>query len=102
MTMRQIVTAVVWATALTLCMAGTATAQPQGNQQQKCINKINKGVSKVHAAQGKAGAGCIKNAVLKNVPAEACILDDPKDKVEKKQAKLAADDSKHCTQTPNF
>ena len=100
--MRQFIWAVVYASVLSLGVAGIATAQPQGNQQQKCINKINKGASKVHAAQGKANSGCIKDAVLKGTMAEPCILDDPKDKVEGKQTKLNDDDAKNCTVTPDF
>jgi hypothetical protein len=100
--MRQIVLGVVCLAVLSFGLAGSAAAQPQGNDQQKCINKINKGTSKVHAAQGKANAGCIKDAVLKGTPAEPCILDDPKDKVEGKQAKLNEDDMKNCTDTPDF
>src|SRR6185369_6648157 len=100
--MRQFIWAVVYASVLSLGVAGIATAQPQGNQQQKCINKINKGASKVQAAQGKANAGCIKDAVLKGTMAEPCIIDDPKDKVEGKQAKLNDDDMKNCTDTPDF
>ena len=63
--MRQVIWAVVYASVLSLGVAGIATAAPQGNQQQKCINKINKGASKVQAAQGKANSGCIKDSVLK-------------------------------------
>ena len=85
-----------------LLCAAAAWGQPQGNGQQGCINKINKGASKVQAAQGKANAGCIKDAVLKGTMAEPCIIDDPKDKVEGKQAKLNDDDAKNCTDTPNF
>lgn len=83
--------------------AAAAAAQPQGNAQQKCINKINKGVTKVQAAQGKLNSGCMKDAVNEKVPnADACFLADAKGKVSGKQTKLVADDSKHCGTTPGF
>ncbi len=38
--------------------AGVASAQ-LGNTEQKCVNKINKSASKVHAAQGTLNSSCI-------------------------------------------
>jgi hypothetical protein len=90
-----------------LLAAGAASAQPQTNQQQKCINKVNKAATKVQAAQVKANSGCVKAYVKgdTNVPvAEACVIDDPKDKVEGKQQNVLNDESKNCLpgETPDF
>lgn len=82
--------------------AGVASAQ-LGNTEQKCVNKINKGVSKVHAAQGKLNSGCIKDRVSEKITdADACIAADAKGKVSGKQAKLIADDTKNCGTAPGF
>jgi hypothetical protein len=82
--------------------AGVASAQ-LGNVEQKCVNKINKGVSKVHAAQGKLNSGCIKDRVSEKITdADACIAADAKGKVSGKQAKLIADDTKNCSTEPSF
>lgn len=95
------ITALVGACVLVLGV-GTASAQ-LGKVQQKCVNTINKGVSKVHAAQGKLQSGCIKDAVNEKIPnADACIAADPKGKVGGKQAKLIQDDQKKCQATPSF
>lgn len=94
--MGNIIRAFVCASALAL-VAGTAAAQ-QTKVQAKCINTINKGVSKVHAAQGKLNSGCIKDHVSGKISgAETCLQSDPKNKVTGKQAKLNADDGKKCT-----
>ena len=90
-----------------LLAAGAASAQPQSSQQQKCINKVNKAATNVQAAQLKNNSSCIKNFVKGSttVPvAEACVIDDPKDKVEGKQQKVLDDESKNCIpgQLPTF
>ena len=79
-----------------LFCAAAAWAQPQGNDQQKCINKINKDTIKVQAAQGKLNAACVKDAVKVGSDAEACIAADAKGKVAGKEAKTVEDDSKNC------
>lgn len=95
------ITALVGACALVLGV-GTASAQ-LGKVDQKCVNTINKGVSKVHAAQGKLQSGCIKSAVNEKIPdADACIAGDAKGKVSGKQAKLVSDDQKKCQSAPSF
>ena len=83
---------------LALFSAGVASAQPVTDQQAKCINKVNKAASKVQAAQGKANAACVKEFVKGSLgtTAEACVADDPKDKVEGKQANVDDDHNKNC------
>ena len=97
---KRVIQGSVCLAALLLVGAGTASAQVQSSSQQKCINKINKSASKVQAAQGKANSSCIKDFVKGKITgvgaAEACILDDPKDKVEGKQANVLNDESKKC------
>jgi len=88
--------------------ASVASALPQGKDQIKCINKINKDAIKVQAAQGKANAACVKDFVKGSLSgpnaADNCVLDDPKDKVEKKQQKIISDENKKClpAQLPDF
>jgi hypothetical protein len=99
--MGQIIRGIVCASAL-LLVAGSAMGQ-LGNAEQKCVNKINKGASKVHAAQGKLNSGCIKDAVSEKIPdADACFLADAKGKVIGKQNKLNDDDAKNCGSVPSF
>ena len=83
-----------------LFVAGAAAAAPQSDAQQACINKVNKAITKVQAAQGKANNSCVKDFVKGKISgpgaAEACVIDDPKDKVEGKQANLLNDEGKNC------
>ena len=91
--------------ALLLLGAGMASAQVQSDQQQKCINKVNKAAGKVAAAQVKANNGCVKDYVLGAIAdADACVDDDPKNKVEDKQQNVLNDESKACLpgQLPDF
>lgn len=95
--MKRVIQGSVCLAALLLLGAGMASAQVQGNQQQKCINKVNKAAGKVAAAQSKANNSCVKDYVLSAIPnADACVVDDPKDKVEGKQANVLADETKNC------
>jgi hypothetical protein len=87
----------VCVTAFVVLGAGVASAQPQGNLQQKCINKINKDMIKVQAAQGKLNAGCVKDAVKTGSNAETCLAADAKMKVATKRAKTVSDETKKCT-----
>src|SRR5260221_10453203 len=66
---------------VTLVGVGAAWAAPQGNQQQHCINALNKDTIKVEAAQGKLGSGCVKDAVKTGSNAETCLNADAKGKV---------------------
>jgi hypothetical protein len=96
--MRNIIRGIVCACALLLVGAGAASAAPQSKPQAKCINTMNKGASKVQAAQGKLNSSCIKEYVSgKVLSADACIAADAKMKVAGKQAKLNSDDSKKCS-----
>lgn len=82
--------------------ASAAWADAQTKEQQKCINKVNKDAIKVEAAQGKANSACVKDYVKGKLvgTAEACVLDDPDEKVEKKQTKLTNDAGTYCGGTP--
>jgi hypothetical protein len=86
---------------LALCSAGVASAALT-DQQAKCVNKVNKAASKVQAAQGKANAACVKEFVKGSLgtTAEACVLNDPKNKVEGKQQNVLNDENKNCIGTP--
>ncbi len=92
---------------LLLFGAGAASAQVQTKAQQKCINKVNKDGIKVQATQEKANSACVKDHVtgVLGSTAEACVLDDPDNKVEAKQSKLLNDASEYCDSLsvpPNF
>lgn len=79
---------------------GMASAQVQTSAEQKCINKINKDMIKVQAAQGKLNAGCVKDAVKTGSDAENCINADAKNKVGSKAAKTVSDEQKKCLIDP--
>jgi hypothetical protein len=94
--MKGVITVGLGIGALMVLGASAASAQPQGNLQQKCINKINKDMIKVQAAQGKLNAGCVKDAVKTGSNAEACIAADAKGKVSGKEDKTVSDEMKNC------
>ncbi len=94
--MKQVIRGIFCGLGALLLVGGVASAAPQGDAQQKCINKINKDMIKVHAAQGKLNAGCVKDAVKTGSDAEACLNADAKGKVGKKKSKTIADEGKRC------
>jgi hypothetical protein len=77
-----------------------AFAQPQSKSEQRCINTVNKGASKVEASQTKANNGCIRDFLKGKIAgpnaAESCLLDDPKEKVEARQSALLAKEAAKC------
>jgi hypothetical protein len=87
-----------------LLVTGAAFAQPQSKGEQKCINVVNKAAGKVQATQGKASSSCIRDVAMGKIagPAESCVLDDPKDKVEARQAALLEKESINCGDPPDF
>jgi len=88
---------------LSLLACGSALAEPQSKEQQKCINALNKDGAKVAATQGKENAACIKNAGKGKVAdAEACLSADDKGKVAKAAAKTEADFAGKCGVLPDF
>jgi hypothetical protein len=110
MRVRGIGTIFAAVSAITLLPLGAVWAQPQTNNQQKCINKLNKDGIKVQAAQGKENTECVKrkaNAELgasqSGTAAEACLTTDAKGKVDKKMMKASADELKFCpSAVPDF
>jgi len=70
----------------------------QSKDQQKCTNSMDKGLSKVSAAQGKHICGCIKDHTKGKLGG---LLSDcvstPASKVGDAQAKVSADFTKRCT-----
>lgn len=83
-----------------LLATGAAFAQPQSNSEQRCINTVNKGASKVEASQCKANNGCIRDFVKGKISgpnaAENCVLDDPKENVEARQSALLDKEAADC------
>ena len=81
--------------------AGTAFAVPQDKAQQKCINAMNKGMTKIASAQLKANGKCISDfAKGKNASASTCYQSPAK--VTAAQAKNTEQDTKKCTTLPTF
>jgi len=81
--------------------SGTAHAVPQDKAQQKCINAMNKGMSKVASAQLKANTKCVSDfAKAKNLSASACYANPPK--VTAAETKNSEADTKKCTTMPTF
>lgn len=103
--MRHGLTGIMGGCLLLLFTVGLAGAQQQqGKQQQKCINRVNKGAVQVLATQAKVTASCIADYALRGGNAEACLLDDPRGKVERAQGKLDDDAARSCVpgQYPNI
>jgi hypothetical protein len=82
------------AAAVGLAAAGSAFAQVQNKDQQKCISTFNKDTCKVAATQGKANAGCVK-AAAKGDATSGCLTADPSGKIAKKKSKTTSDETKN-------
>jgi len=99
--MRQIIGALVCAGAALVLSAGLASAIPQGDAQQKCINNINKTSAKVAATQDGVNTGCSKDFVKGKLTganaAETCVNADGKGKVQKAKLKVTDTETKSCT-----
>ncbi len=77
-------------------------AAPLSKSQQQCIKTINTGASRVHAAQGRANTGCVRDyATGKIASAEGCLLSS-NPRVAAFQEKLIARDAKDCSSVPPF
>lgn len=84
--------------------ADVASAQVQGKQQQKCINRINKAATQVQAAQARNNQTCVSDFVLNGGDAEQCVVGDLQGRIELARGKLEAEEDKSCIpgQMPNF
>jgi hypothetical protein len=86
---------------VSLCFAGTAFAEVQDKEQQKCINSLNKGMAKVSKTQLKADTKCISDfAKGKNASAQGCYLSSTK--VTTAQDKNCDAATKKCTTAPTL
>lgn len=87
---------------------GTADAQIQTNDQQKCINAMNKNGSKLNDTQCLENRACIKDygqgrLTTGTFPAEECLTADRKGKILKREGKTVAHEIAFCTGVaPNF
>ena len=101
----RFITALTSTFALVLAMGLAAEVSlAQTKDQEKCINSINKGGSKVAAAQGKENSACIKNAgkeKLTQPDTDTCLTDDPKEKVAKAKGKVSATATDKCSGPAN-
>ena len=104
--MQQIIKGVVCTGAWLVMSAGLASAIPQSDAQQKCINNINKTSAKVAAKQDGVNTGCVKDFGKGKISgpgaAEACINGDPKGKVQQAKLKVTSEETKSCTVAPGF
>ncbi len=86
--------------------SSTCQVEPPGQNedQQRCINQLNKGFAKVAKAQGRENARCIRAAGKGSVAsAEACLTADARGKVAKAKNKNSRGEIKRCTGfTPDF
>jgi len=99
----QIITRRIPAGALLLVLvqlAGSAFAQPQSPEQQRCITALNGGFAKVAKARSKAVVRCAK-AAQKGEAFAACLAEQQQ-KLDKALAKLASTESKKCSAAPDF
>jgi len=87
-----------------LLLSTSAAFGQQNKDQQKCINKLNKGGVAVARARGKENAGCLKKAGKNQLSgtAQDCLSEDPKMKVDKKITKTSNDETSFCGVTPDF
>jgi hypothetical protein len=81
-------------------MAGSALAQPQSSDQQRCITALNAGFAKVAKTQSKAVVRCAKAAHKGDSFAEC--LGEQQDKLDKALAKLESTEGKKCSAAPDF
>ncbi|MEE8142497.1 MAG: hypothetical protein V3T77_05310, partial [Planctomycetota bacterium] len=86
-----------------------ATAQ-QTPSEQKCTNALNKNGSKVSKDMSKQAESCLKN-FGKGKPLspdvsvdtlEECVLDDPKDKIQKRKDRTESAFDQFCDPLPGF
>src|SRR5215813_14656046 len=98
MTGRVILLGSAFAFSVALLTSASVYAVPQTNDQQKCINKMNKDAIKLQASQGKEQSECVKRETNDEAgtDVDACIVADPRLKVSKRQDKTTADDDKCC------
>lgn len=101
---RKIVTRVVAALAMTAAMTGgNVQAQVQSDDQQKCINALNKTGGKVAATQGKASVACVKNAgKAAEADATGCLSADTSGKIAAAATKVSEAFAKSCGTLPDF
>ncbi len=98
-----VVASVVLAAAA-LLPAAPAFGQVQSEDQQKCINTMNKDGSAVAATQAKANLKCLKDAGKGKLigTAQDCLTADPKGSIAKKQQKTVDDQTDRCATLPDF
>ena len=82
----------------------SAHAQSQNQDQQNCVNELNKNFAKVAKTQGKDIGSCIKDGSKGKLSGtiEACLTSDRKGKVGKATAKTEQKAAQSCTTSPDF
>lgn len=95
----------VWSAVLVL-LARSASAAPQSDDQQRCLNDLTKAGAKVVKQQGKANWKCLRDASHGNadrlgdtgetLTAQACLSNDVGGKVAKKQQRTSDRDALRC------
>jgi len=93
---------------LLLAFTGSAFAQVQDKNQQRCLNKSSGSARKVTSSAIKNAVDCLKLGSIGNLPmgvtAEACLDSDLKGKIGKAQTKVSGSVTKFCgvAATPDF
>ncbi len=82
----------------------TEAQTPQNLDQQRCINALNTGLSKVAKAQGKDQSKCIKDFAKGTLAmlAEDCLTADRNTKVARAENKTVTKEATSCATTPDF
>ncbi len=92
---------VIAAAVLTLSLSFGSAFGALSKNEQKCINAMNKALSKVAKAQGKENTKCIKNATKGKEPdPDTCLTADAGGKVMKAKTKAGDQFSKKCGALP--
>jgi uncharacterized protein (DUF1800 family) len=103
-----------WALAIVALSGATALGAPQSTLQQRCLTQLSTAGANVVKQQGKVNRKCLQQAARGNVDklgdpgdtltAQACMTNDPGDKVARKHQKTMDRDEKHCvgSGTPDF
>jgi uncharacterized protein (DUF1800 family) len=107
MTIRCAVSLRPWAAFAGVVLAcAPALAAPQSVLQLRCLNRLGTSGANVVKQQGKANRRCLQDAARgktdklgdpgDTLTAQACLTNDPRDRVAHKQAKTVTRDAQHC------
>jgi len=95
-----------WVSAIVALAGATAFAAPQSSLQQRCLTQLGTAAANVAKQQGKVNRKCLQQAARGKVDklgdpgdtlsAQACLTNDPGDKVARKEQDTVERDARHC------